>query len=120
MKKKFLILALFAVTFSALAQDPVTPTVPKPVQALLLIIIPLLVPILVALGKSVLPKVPTWLLPILAPALGALIDYLGTLATGGTPSPITAALYGSAGVGIRELMDQAKQRIVDGPKPPTS
>lgn len=124
MKTKLFLFALFAVTLSALAQStnssPVTPSAStSPVSTLLLTIIPLLVPIVVAIGKSALPKVPTWLLPILAPALGALIDYLGSLATGGSANPIAAAILGSAGVGLREIVDQVKQRVVDGPRPET-
>lgn len=122
MKTKLLLLfGLFAMTFIALAQDTVTEPTPGETgaRALILTLIPLVVPILVAIGKSALPKVPTWLLPILAPALGALIDYLGSLATGAGASPILALTLGSAGVGLREIMDQAKQRIVNGPKPTT-
>lgn len=120
MKIKLTVFVLFLTAFVALAQIPVPePPAATPPGALLLTIIPLLVPILVAVGKSILPKVPTWLLPILAPALGALIDYIGSLATHGGASPLAAALAGSAGVGIRELTDQIKQRIQGGPKPTT-
>lgn len=103
----------------AFGQDTTPPVPTPPASTLLLTIIPLLVPIVVAIGKSLLPKVPTWVLPILAPALGALIDYLGSLATGAAASPVIAAALGSAGVGLREIVDQIKQRLVDGPKPET-
>lgn len=79
--------------------------------SLLLILIPLVVPIVVAIGKFFIPKLPGWTLPIIAPALGALIDYLTTRATGAIASPLLAAVLGSAGVGLRELVDQLKQKI---------
>lgn len=126
MKTKLLFLfGLFAVTFMALSQHTNLPIAIEPApgeiraHALILTLIPLLVPIVVAIGKSLLPKVPTWVLPILAPALGALIDYIGSLATGADASPIVAAIYGSAGVGARELYDQIRKRLMDGPKPTT-
>lgn len=102
----------------ALAQTNSVPELTVPGSdgtSLLLIVIPLVVPILVAIGKFMIPKLPTWTLPIIAPALGALVDYLTTLVTGGTSSPVLAATLGSAGVGLRELIDQLKQKI----NPPT-
>lgn len=81
---------------------------------LLLSLIPVLVPLIIAIGKWALPKVPVWILPILAPALGALIDWLTTLATGSTASPALGAVLGSAGVGLRELLDQVKGRLKEG------
>lgn len=99
---------------------PAAPGVMTPSAAgngLVLALLPVIVPLLVALGKGLLPKVPTWILPILAPALGALIDFLTAKATGGTASPVLALALGSAGVGLREIYDQTKTRIKDGPAP---
>lgn len=111
MKTLITLLTLFiAIPVMAAEGDPT----PSPGLSLLLIIIPLVVPIVVAVGKFLLPAVPKWILPILAPALGALIDWLNSLVTGTPPNPVTGALLGSAGVGVRELLDQVKQRVTKG------
>jgi hypothetical protein len=83
-------------------------------NGLLLALIPVIVPLIIALGKWAVPKVPAWILPILAPALGALVDFLSSWATGSTASPALGAILGSAGVGVRELLDQVKGRLKDG------
>ena len=95
---------------------PITPTTEG--SKLLLLVIPLVVPIVVAVGKFLIPKIPAWILPILAPAIGALIDFLGSLVTGHEANPITAAVLGSAGVGLRELYDQIKGKVIDKPQTP--
>lgn len=94
------------------AVAPATPSTNT--NTLLLALIPVLVPLIIAIGKWALPKVPAWILPILAPALGALVDFLTTWATGATSSPALGAILGSAGVGVRELLDQVKGRLKDG------
>ena len=114
MKKLLVILGTLLVVLPVIAQtnEPVTPLPSGPFDlSLLLSLIPLLVPIVVAVLKKLLPFVPGWALPILAPALGALIDWIGALATGHAANPIVAALLGSAGVGVREIYDQVKQKI---------
>lgn len=111
-----LILALaaaFAGDAAAAAGAASAPIAPG-VNSLLLALIPVLVPLLVALGKWALPKVPLWVLPILAPALGALVDYLTALATGAAANPVLGAVLGSAGVGVREIFDQTKSRLKEG------
>lgn len=74
--------------------------------------IPVLVPILLyllKLGIKVLQDKAAWLLPILAPIAGGLLDASIAWSTGGTPNPVLGAILGSAGVGIREVVDQLKQ-----------
>lgn len=114
-RTKILVLALLTIPLLVLAADSVTDTpVAAPAgnaNSLLLAIIPVLVPLLVALGKWALPKVPTWILPILAPALGALVDFIATWTVGATSNPVLGAVLGSAGVGVRELFDQVKGRM---------
>jgi hypothetical protein len=90
---------------------------PTATNTLILTLIPVLVPLIVALAKWGVPKLPTWILPILAPALGAALDYLSTLATGSAANPAVGALLGSAGVGLREVVDQVKGRLKDGGPP---
>ncbi len=118
--KPVLLFCLLAVPFVVLAQTntnsiPVPPgTVPgtAPGMGLLITILPLLVPIIIAGFKVALPKLPGWTLPIIAPALGALIDYIGSLTPLGTGAahPLLAAALGSAGVGLREMVTQIKDR----------
>lgn len=119
-KSLLFIFGLLACAFSVFSQ---TNAVTAPVvqaaggTVVLLTVIPLLVPILIALSKLAIPKVPSWTLPIVAPALGALIDYIGSF--GGSPAhPIAAALLGSAGVGLREIVDQVKNRNRPTPADP--
>ena len=86
----------------------------------LVLIIPLVVPLLIAGLKKFLPDVPSWALPILAPALGAVADL--ALQTSGveTGGMIKGALLGSAGVGLRELQNQVMQARNAIPAPPVA
>lgn len=90
---------------------------PSPAQSLegklparLAMLLPLVVPLLLGLLKSAIPNIPDHYLPLLAPLLGALGDYLLQLAGGGGVGPLYGALLGSAGVGVREAVDQMKKR----------
>jgi hypothetical protein len=78
------------------------------------------VPLLIALAKQEIPKLPGWALPILAPLLGAGADYLLGLAGMNNAGPLIGAAYGLAGVGLREIKDQVQQKAGDlaAPKPP--
>lgn len=77
----------------------------------MLIIIPVLTPILVRTGKLLIPKLPTWLLPILAPAIGEGVNALSGLAGGPTVSPMLALALGAAGTGLREIQDQVRSKM---------
>lgn len=77
--------------------------------ALVQLLIPVLAPLLIAGGKLLIPRIPRWLLPILAPLLGGALDALAAYATGGTANPVLALALGSAGVGLREIVDQLKR-----------
>lgn len=115
----FLLLPLFAIAAEATIAVPPPPPADSHLSSLLMLLIPVLVPLIVALGKFIVPKVPTWMLPIIAPALGALLDFLTSLATGSTANPMIGALLGSAGVGVRELIDQVSGRMKEVAKPVT-
>lgn len=82
-------------------------------------LIAVIVPIVIYLMKQVLPKIPTAFLPILAGLLGPVFDY-AIAYVGGLPpsSPVAAALYGLAGVGLREVKDQLGKAIANAPPPP--
>lgn len=72
-------------------------------------LIPVAVPLLIAILKWAVAFIPAWILPILAPILGGLLDAGIAYLSGGTASPIVAMILGSAGVGLRELVDQMKK-----------
>jgi hypothetical protein len=74
-------------------------------------LIPVAVPVLIALLKLVAPNLPTLWLPILAPILGAGADIALHYAGVSTLGAVWGALLGSAGVGLREIHDQLAQRI---------
>lgn len=74
-------------------------------------LIPVLVPVLIALAKMAVPKIPAVWLPVIAPVLGAGIELLGHFAGVSSGNPLVSAVLGSAGVGVREIFDQVKQRL---------
>jgi hypothetical protein len=77
-------------------------------------LIPLAVPVLIALLKMVVPSLPGVWLPLLAPLLGAAADIFLHYAGVSTLGPTWGALLGSAGVGLREIQDQVRQSIGGG------
>ena len=79
------------------------------------LLIPVLVPILIAGAKMGLGFLPGWILPILAPILGGALDAGIAWATGHAANPVAGAILGSAGVGLRELVDQVKQKATGSP-----
>lgn len=72
-------------------------------------LIPVLVPLMIAAGKVLVPRIPGWLLPILAPVLGGIVDAAAAYASGGTANPVLSMALGSAGVGLREIVDQMRR-----------
>ena len=79
-------------------------------------LITFLVPMLIWGTKSLLPKIPKAVLPILAPLLGAgleLIPYLTGIS--GTGNPVLGAIFGGLGVWLREVVDQLKKQVVGTP-----
>jgi hypothetical protein len=80
-----------------------------------LAIIPVLTPLIIAGVKLLMPKIPTVVLPFLAPVLGAAIDLIAHFATGANLNVWLSAGLGLAGVGLREIVDQSKQSISSTP-----
>lgn len=112
MKKStwLLLTALFLSVFSvAMAQTIVPPTGNVAADNLLTWITPILVPLLIAGVKQVLPKIPRSVLPVLGPILGAAIDIINHYATGAATNTWAALALGAAGVGVREIYDQVKR-----------
>jgi hypothetical protein len=73
-------------------------------------LIPVLVPVLIAGLKLAVSVIPGWLLPIIAPVLGGLADAGLAYVSGGTASPMLGMILGSAGVGIREIVNQMRPK----------
>lgn len=69
---------------------------------------PVIVPLVIAGIKALKPKIPTWLLPLIAGPLGALLEYINHLVMGGNMNIAVAVLLGLAGVGVREVVDQLR------------
>ena len=80
--------------------------------------IPVVVPTLIMLLKMAVPAVPKVALPIVAPLLGALIDIGLSLAMGQSTNPFIGAVLGSAGTGLREIVDQLKKASAAQLPPP--
>lgn len=66
-----------------------------------------LVPLAISVAKIVIPKIPKSWLPIIAPLMGAFIDIL--LSGAFSNNTVLAAIAGSAGVGLREIVDQMRK-----------
>lgn len=89
-------------------EEPAPPAIPV-AQAIVLALTAIIVPLVIAGVKKLKPSIPSWSLPILAPALGALITYLEGITVGSGTSAsgiLLAVIAGSAGVGFREVKDQ--------------
>lgn len=123
MRKALVLMGVVIVGSTVLvAQTTNTPPVPPgstPNPLSLAALIPFVVPLLVAVIKGVVPKIPKVALPILAPILGAGLDIVLQFTGGGT-SLIWGAVLGAAGVGLREAIDQIRKLIVDGGSVPGS
>jgi len=82
-----------------------------PVSNPWLALIPFAIPLIVSALKSAVPRIGKHWLPVIAASLGlalALLDnYTGCL--GGNPQAV--AFLGLAGTGVREVVDQMKQRL---------
>jgi hypothetical protein len=72
---------------------------------------PIIVPLLLAGMKQVIPIIPGWALPLCASGLGAAADIC--LAGGNGEK---GAGLGLLGVGLREMVTQVKTRVTEGPK----
>ncbi len=86
----------------------------------ILALIPLLTPIVVWGFKAVIPRIPKWMLPVLAPCVGALAEiamhYAGASAEA---TVLRGAILGASGLWLREAMDQIRKRLAEGKRPAT-
>lgn len=104
----FLFVTLLPVVSSAQETAPVA-AVNSTADNIVQWLTPVLVPLLIAGVKKVIPMIPTLFLPLIAPVLGIAIDYAAHLASGHATNTIVAAALGLVGVGLREIVDQTKQ-----------
>lgn len=81
------------------------------IQAISQPAIALAVPLIVAALKRFVERIPVWLLPILAGALGPGVDQLLALIASTPAQGTKAVLLGLAGVGVREVYDQARKAM---------
>ena len=73
------------------------------------VLIPIVTTLAIAAGRLLLDRTPRVAIPIVAVALGTLLDLLGTYITGGTFNPIVGALLGATAVWLRELVNTYAQ-----------
>lgn len=66
---------------------------------------PVIVPLVLAGVKKVLPSLPSWIIPVLSPFFGVGLEWLHTLATTYHGNFLAAAALGLAGVGLREIKE---------------
>lgn len=67
------------------------------------------VPIIVAGIKRFIPERLSFVIPLLAGALGPLLDFISLKTTGVSAGTGAAVAYGLAGVGVREIIDQLRK-----------
>lgn len=74
---------------------------------------PLVIPIILMLVKVyILPRIPSALIPTLAPILGAASEILNQYTSGnevGAGTTVVGVILGAAGVCVREILDQVKK-----------
>lgn len=108
MKTNTLVLVcLTALTITTLGQTNAPVPIPGatdavPDVALSKLLLAVIVPVVVMLGKT-LVKLPKASIPVIAIALGAAADYIGALLGAWQGSWIVGAVLGSAGVGLRQV-----------------
>lgn len=109
--KKYLAYLCFLFAFAALAFGQTAAASSSTISASGLVswLTPVLVPLVITGFKKLLPSIPGWVLPMIAPVLGVALDFVNSLLTTHSTNLVVAALLGLAGVGIREVVDQAKQ-----------
>lgn len=78
-------------------------------------LIPVVVPLVLAVLKVLFPKIPKVWIPWLAPILGAAAE-IGLYYAGAVQqaNPLLGAALGQAGVGLREMVDQLKKTLNKG------
>lgn len=81
-------------------------------MSLLNLIITGLTPIVIFGIKKIVPKIPTVLLPVAAPVIGIILDFVLRKAGVDTGGTFAGAVWGALGLWLRELQDQTKKAIL--------
>lgn len=76
------------------------------IQASIVVLVPALIGVL-KVWTTILPK---HFIPLIVIALGAGLQLAASYVTAADLSPAMAAVYGSASIGLRELLDQMKKQ----------
>ena len=108
------VFAIALMPLIALAQDAGTDTPAADPYALFhqlaVVVVPVLTPVVVAFVKKLAAGIPGNLVPIIAPFAGMAIAALGSAfgidLTAGSGVVVGGAVLGSAGVGVREVVNQ--------------
>jgi hypothetical protein len=74
-------------------------------------LIPLIAPMLVALAKFFVPRIPKPLLPWVAVGAGVVLDQIGKWTGLSEGNAVLGAILGGAAVGVREALTQAKKGL---------
>jgi hypothetical protein len=82
--------------------------------------IPILVPLLIALIKVMVPRIPRLLLPVLAPIFGAGMEIIGHYAGLTDGNTGSGMILGAIGVCVREVIDQLKKATSGNLVPPVT
>jgi len=108
-----IILAAVVATGAIAAEGTTGTSLANLINQLSPLVITVSVPLIIIAIKKALPNIPTVLLPIAAPFVGILGDFLVTVVTGWAPAGgmVVAAAAGALGVFLREVVDQTKKAI---------
>lgn len=103
---------LFAFTVYGQTNDvPGTPAVTTPAAVSIFeAFIPFLTPIVIAMVKLLLPRIPKPIIPWIAPLLGAAASWIANLSGFTQGNVLLGAVLGAAGVGVREAVDQLRKQ----------
>lgn len=108
---RFLAVLFLFSQFAVFAAEAVVTTPPDANVSVWLALIPAFVPVVLALLKTLVPKIPKVWLPVLAPVLGAGAEVALHFAGVSTGGVLVGALLGAAGLWLRELADQVRKAI---------
>lgn len=64
--------------------------------------------------RALIPKIPGWLVPVVAALIGVSPDLITHLVTGSAQSPLVAALLGLAATGLHQIKVQFTKQTNEG------
>ena len=78
-------------------------------NAVINLAVPVLAPLITAGMKWLIPRLPTWIIPMLCTGIGTLGTYVAQWAATNQTNVWTAIGLGLAGIGVREVLDQLRK-----------